>query len=131
VRNQFPRSALLYACRLGALGLCAGLLAACGERGAAGAASGDPDQGRRLMAQYQCTACHAIPEVPGAAGNTGPPLEGFGRRSYIAGGIPNTPAALARWLDNPQAMKPGTLMPDLGVSPDEARHMAAYLGTLR
>ena len=131
MRNQFPRSALRYARRLGALGLCAGLLAACGERAASGAASGDPDQGRRLMAQYQCTACHAIPEVPGAAGNTGPPLEGFGRRSYIAGGIPNTPAALARWLDNPQAMKPGTLMPDLGVSPDEARHMAAYLGTLR
>jgi cytochrome c len=139
VRNQFPRFALLHARRLGRLGLCAGLcaglLAACGEReatvAAAAAAGGDPARGQRLMAQYQCTACHAIPDVPGAAGNLGPPLDGFGRRSYIAGGIPNTPATLARWLDNPQAMKPGTPMPDLGVSPVEARHMAAYLATLR
>ena len=132
MRNQFPRLALLHARRLGALGLCAGLLAACGEREMPpAAAGGDPAQGQRLMAQYQCTACHAIPEVPGAAGNLGPPLDGFGRRSYIAGGIPNTPAALARWLDNPQAMKPGTPMPDLGVSPIEAQHMAAYLATLR
>lgn len=132
MRNQFPRFALLQARRLGTLALCAGLLAACGEREApAATAGGDPAQGQRLMAQYQCTACHAIPAVPGAAGNTGPPLAGFGRRSYIAGGIPNTPAALARWLDNPQALKPGTPMPDLGVSPAEARHMAAYLATLR
>ncbi len=113
-------------------GLCLALLAGCGERETPRAVSGgDPLQGQRLMAQYQCTACHAIPEVPGAAGNAGPPLELFGRRSYIAGGIPNTPQNLTRWLDNPQAVKPGTAMPDLGVSPDEARHMAAYLLTLQ
>ncbi|MFC4932359.1 c-type cytochrome [Massilia sp. GCM10023247] len=131
MRNQFVCSVFPLVRRLGALGLCVAL-AGCGEREAAAVvAGGDPAQGQRLMAQYQCTACHAIPEVPGAAGNAGPPLERFGRRSYIAGGIPNTPANLARWLDNPQAMKPGTAMPDLGVSPGEARHMAAYLATLQ
>lgn len=83
------------------------------------------------MAHYQCTACHAIPEVPGAVGDAGPPLAQFGLRSYIAGGIPHTPRNLVRWLDNPQAVKPGTAMPDLGVSPQEAVHMAAYLATLR
>jgi cytochrome c2 len=113
------------------VGLCLAL-AGCGEHKAPSRVDGgDPAQGRRLMAQYQCTACHAIPEVPGAAGNAGPPLAGFGRRSYIAGGIPNTPDALTRWLDNPQAMKPGTPMPDVGVSIVEARHMAAYLLTLQ
>lgn len=118
--------------KLGMLALAAALLAGCGERGAQPrVAGGDPAQGQRLMAQYQCTACHAIPEVPGAAGNAGPPLDAFGSKSYIAGGIPNTPGALARWLDNPQAMKPGTPMPDLGVSADEAQHMAAYLMTLK
>lgn len=115
-----------------AAGLCLGLLLGCGEREAPKQVSGgDPVKGQRLMAQYQCAVCHAIPEVPGPAGNAGPPLEQFGRRSYIAGGIPNTPDKLTRWLDNPQAMKPGTAMPDLGVSPEEARHMAAYLLTLR
>ncbi|MFC5461120.1 c-type cytochrome [Massilia niabensis] len=131
MRNQSSPPALPPARLLQALGLCLALTG-CGERTTQAAVKGgDPVQGQRLMAQYQCTACHAIPDVPGAAGNFGPPLEGFGRRSYIAGGIPNTPDALTRWLDNPQSMKPGTPMPDLGVSPGEARHMAAYLATLR
>lgn len=130
MRNHFP--SLPRARCLCAAGLSLALLAGCGEREAPTTVSGgDPLQGQRLMAQYQCTACHAIPEVPGAAGNAGPALELFGRRSYIAGGIPNTPQNLARWLDNPQAVKPGTAMPDLGVSPEEARHMAAYLLTLK
>jgi cytochrome c2 len=113
--------------------VCALALAGCGkgEEAAPKVAGGDPRQGQRLMAQYQCAACHEIPEVPGAHGNAGPPLASFGRRSYIAGGIPNVPEELMRWLDNPQAVKPGNPMPDLGVSPAEARHMAAYLYTLR
>lgn len=132
MRNHFLSPALPRARRLCLAGLCLALLAACSEREAPRQVSGgDPARGLRLMAQYQCTACHAIPEVPGAAGNAGPPLELFGRRNYIAGGIPNIAPNLVRWLDNPQAVKPGTAMPDLGVSPDEARHMAAYLYTLR
>jgi len=117
---------------LGAL-LCAGVLAGCGKDkpAAPAVAGGDPKQGQYLIAQYQCAACHNIPDVPGAHGNAGPPLDAFGRNSYIAGGIPNVPDNLIRWLDNPQAMKPGTLMPDVGVSPEEARHMAAYLYSLQ
>ncbi|MEW6371018.1 MAG: c-type cytochrome [Pseudomonadota bacterium] len=116
-----------------ALLLCVLALAGCGkgEETAPRVSGGDPRQGQRLMAQYQCAACHEIPEVPGAHGNAGPPLASFGRRSYIAGGIPNLPDELIRWLDNPQAVKPGSPMPDVGVSPAEARHMAAYLYTLR
>jgi cytochrome c len=130
VRNHFPLPALPRALCLA--GVCTALLAGCGEREAPRQVSGgDPVRGQRLMAHYQCTACHAIPEVPGAVGNAGPSLEQFGRRSYIAGGIPNTAPNLVRWLDNPPAMKPGTGMPDLGVSPGEARHMAAYLFTLQ
>ena len=134
MRNQFspPAAPPARTRLLCALGVGLALLAGC-ERGQAPVrvSGGDPDQGRRLMAQYQCTACHAIPEVPGAAGHAGPSLAQSGLRSYIAGGIPNTPANLVRWLDDPQAMKPGSAMPDLGVSPEEARHMAAYLYTLR
>jgi cytochrome c len=122
-----PRSRALYTA-----GLCLALLGGCGKQEAPRpVGGGDPSRGQRLMAQYQCTACHAIPEVPGAVGNAGPPLDKFGRRSYIAGGIPNTAANLTRWLDNPQAVKPGTAMPDLGVSPAEASDMAAYLLTLK
>ncbi|AKJ30043.1 c-type cytochrome [Caldimonas brevitalea] len=88
---------------------------------------GDAQRGQRLLAQYQCGSCHAIPRVPGAVGTMGPSLEAFGRRSYIAGHVPNVPGPLQQWLQNPQALVPGTPMPALGVSADDARDMAAYL----
>lgn len=94
-------------------------------------AGGDAKLGKQLVEQYQCGSCHAIPDVAAARGNAGPALDGFGRRSYLAGRIPNVPEALTQWLVNPPAMKPGTLMPELGISPDQARHMAAFLYTLR
>jgi cytochrome c1 len=107
------------------------LLAACGDKDAGRVADGDAATGKRLVTQYQCGACHAIPEVPGAGGDAGPPLEHFGRLSYIANGIPNQPAQLTAWLVDPPAMKPGTAMPALGLTEQEARHMAAFLYTLK
>ncbi|MGZ8294232.1 MAG: c-type cytochrome [Telluria sp.] len=112
--------------------LCTFLLAGCGDDGAATrAGGGNAKIGKRLIEQYQCGSCHDIPEVAAARGTAGPNLKGFGKRSYIAGRFPNAPATLAQWLVDPQAMKPGTMMPDLGVSLDDARHMAAYLYTLQ
>jgi cytochrome c len=84
-------------------------------------------RGQALLAQYQCGSCHAIPEVPAARGSTGPALAAFGRRSYIAGEVPNRPDTLARWIVRPTALVPDTPMPAMGVSADEARDMAAYL----
>lgn len=111
---------------------CIFALAACGKQGdAPGIAGADAKVGKQLVEQYQCGSCHAIPDVPAARGTAGPGLEGFGRRSYIAGRFPNNADALTRWLVDPPAMKPGTLMPDLGVSQDDARHMAAFMYTLR
>ena len=87
-------------------------------------------RGQRLLAQYQCGSCHAIPGIPAARGLLGPDLQAFGKRSYIAGRIPNRNDALARWIVAPASLVPDTLMPSMGVSPSEARDMAAYLGTL-
>lgn len=114
-------------------GLALGLLAGCdsGEPAPLKVANGDAKLGQRLLAQYQCGSCHLIPDVPAARSLTGPALDTFGRRSYIAGHIPNRPDALVAWIVDPPAMKPGTLMPAMGVSTDEARHMAAYLYSLR
>ena len=88
------------------------------------------ERGQRLLAQYQCGTCHAIPDVPASRGRVGPPLEKFGLRSYIAGEIPNRADNLARWIADPAALVPGTLMPDMGASQADARDMAAYLLTL-
>ena len=108
---------------------CAGCDAA--RPGDAARTAADPKHGQRLLAQYQCGSCHAIPDVAAARGSQGPSLAAFGKRSYIAGRIPNTPEALARWIVAPTALVPDTTMPSMGVSPAEARAMAAYLGTLR
>lgn len=83
-----------------------------------------------LLAQYQCGSCHRIPQVPSTRGGVGPSLEGFGRRSYIAGEVPISPDALSRWIVSPAALVPGTLMPSMGVPPQDARVIAAYLLTL-
>jgi cytochrome c2 len=115
------------------LALCALLLAGCGrdEERAPQVAGGDAVRGKALMAQYQCGACHAIPDVPGAGGDSGPSLDKFGRRSYIAGRLPNMPGPLVAWLVNPPAMVPGTRMPAMGVSETDARDIAAALYSLR
>lgn len=89
------------------------------------------EQGRRLLAQYQCGRCHRIPGVEGAVSDYAVPLDRFGRRSYIAGRIPNTPDRLVAWLRDPQSLVAGTAMPDLGVDDADARSMAAWLGGLR
>ena len=92
---------------------------------------GDTQRGQRLLAQYQCGSCHAIPGIQAAQGNIAAPLNAFGPRSYIAGRIPNSAEALARWIVSPAALIPDTPMPSMGVSGDDARDMAAYLGTLQ
>ena len=92
---------------------------------------GDPERGRKLLAQYQCGSCHTIPGVSSAGGRQAPSLQSFGLRSYIAGRVVNRPELLERWISQPQALVPGTAMPSMGVSADHARHMAAYLLELR
>ena len=87
--------------------------------------------GRQLLAQYQCGSCHVIPEVAAARSTVGPTLAAFGRRSYIAGHVPNGVDALARWIIEPAVLAPGTAMPSMGVSPADARAMAIYLHAQR
>jgi cytochrome c2 len=115
--------------------LMAALLGGChlvdGDPGRRVDAGADPARGQRLLAQYQCGSCHRIPGVEAASALVGPPLDGFGARSYIAGHIPNRPETLAAWIVKPQALVPDTPMPSMGASPEDARDMAAFLLTLR
>ena len=92
---------------------------------------GDPDLGRRLAQRYGCSGCHIIPGVPGAQGRVGPSLQGFAARIYIGGVAANAPGTLIQWIENPRSIAPKTAMPVTGISQAEARHVAAYLYTLR
>jgi cytochrome c oxidase subunit 2 len=94
---------------------------------------GNPAVGAMLIQQKGCGACHTIPGIPGAVGTIGPNLAGVASRARIAGGaVPNTgPADLKAWISNPPALKPGTIMPNLGLTDQEATNIVAYLETLK
>jgi cytochrome c len=91
----------------------------------------DAKRGRQALHQYACTTCHTIPGVTGSHRYVGPPLAGIGSRKLIAGTLANTQANLALWIMKTQQVKPGTAMPELGVAPQDAYDMAAYLASLR
>lgn len=93
--------------------------------------AGDSRQGRRVIARMECGVCHAIPGVPGSRGRVGPSLDGFARRAFIAGSIPNQPEYLVRWVRDAPSLRPETGMPRLDLTEQEARDVAAYLYTLR
>lgn len=92
---------------------------------------GNADRGRQAIVHYKCGSCHTIPGIRHAHGVFGPPLNWMGSRSMIAGNFPNTPSNMVRWVMAPTSIKPRTTMPDLGLTEQQAKDVAAYLETLR
>ncbi|HEX4739021.1 MAG TPA: c-type cytochrome [Allosphingosinicella sp.] len=90
---------------------------------------GSVARGQIAFARYGCGGCHMLSGLPQAHGSVGPPLEGFAGRGIIAGKLENKPDNLEMWIENPQKVTPGTAMPNLGVTPDDARDLAAFLYT--
>jgi cytochrome c1 len=88
---------------------------------------GDPHRGAVAIGKYGCGACHVIPGLARADGKVGPPLTDFAERTYIAGTAYNTASNLAAWIRRPDSVEPGTVMPTLGVSEQEAHDISAYL----
>jgi cytochrome c1 len=99
----------------------------------AAASPADIAAGQQLITQKGCGGCHTVPGVAGANGTVGPNLGGVGSRPTIAGGVVphNGPDDLKRWILDPPALKPGTAMPKLGLSDEEATRIAAFLETLK
>jgi cytochrome c1 len=94
-------------------------------------AGGDPGRGSALIRMHGCAYCHTIPGIPGSAGVVGPSLKGFASRMYVGGVALNSPDNLVRWIVNPKSLDSNTAMPAVGVTDQEARHIASYLYTLR
>ena len=112
------------------------LLCACSgprtvQAGAAELTGGNPDLGEVAIRTYGCDSCHTIPGIATADSTVGPPLDDWADRHYISGRLANTADNLILWIRFPQSVEPGTAMPDLGVSEQEARNISAYLYTLR
>jgi cytochrome c2 len=82
-----------------------------------------------MFIQYGCGSCHHLTYIPNAVGKVGPSLDGIAGQAVIAGKLSNTPDNLLRWIRDPQAVTPGTAMPDLHVGQRDARDISAFLYT--
>ena len=90
--------------------------------------AGDPERGRQLFLATGCGGCHSLRGLPTASGVAGPNLTNVVLRPTLAGSaIPMTPDNLTAWLLDPSSLEPSTPMPAVGLMPEQARDIAAFL----
>jgi cytochrome c oxidase subunit 2 len=93
--------------------------------------SGAVSPGQRIFETTACINCHTVSGTA-ADGRFGPDLTHLMSRDTIAAGAaPNTPENLRLWIRNPNAIKPGSLMPAMQLNEQELDALTAYLETLR
>ena len=80
--------------------------------------------------EYRCGLCHRVRGTAAGAVSAPDLTHLMSRRTLAAGTLLNNPANLAGWIQNPQDLKPGTLMPDQKLSAQELKDTLAYLETL-
>ena len=87
--------------------------------------------GRRVFESTACINCHAIRGTV-ADGRFGPDLTHLmSRRTIASGAAENTKTNLHLWIQSPDAIKPGSLMPAMQLSNSDLDALVAYLETLR
>jgi cytochrome c oxidase subunit 2 len=88
-------------------------------------------QGQRIFETTACINCHTVAGTP-ANGRFGPDLTHLMSRDTIAAGAAsNTAENLRLWILNPNAIKPGSLMPAMELNDQDLDALTAYLETLR
>ncbi len=88
-------------------------------------------RGEVVFLRETCAGCHTVRGTQADA-QIGPDLSYFGSRESIASNtLANTPASLARWITEPQSVKPGNLMPPTTLSPEDRAAVVAYLEGLK
>lgn len=87
--------------------------------------------GRQVFETTACVNCHTIRGTI-ANGRFGPDLTHFMSRETIGAGVlPNTPENLRLWVQDPEAVKPGCLMPSMNMTPQQLTELVSYLESLR
>lgn len=83
-------------------------------------------EGRHLFAEHRCGKCHDAPGAMAELSMDAPNLTGIGSRRHFDW--------LAKWIENPESMRPGTPMPALlhgADSKSNAEAIASYLTSLK
>ena len=87
--------------------------------------------GRQVFMSSGCVLCHTI-QGTDAGSNAGPDLTHIAsRRSLAAGSLAYDRGALAGWINDPQAFKPGAKMPRVGLGPEQLNAVVDYLDSLK
>jgi cytochrome c oxidase subunit 2 len=87
-------------------------------------------EGRKVFETTACINCHTVTGTV-ADGRFGPDLTHLMRRETLASGVAsNTPENLRLWIQNPDAIKPGALMPAMNLTDKELDEVTSYLLTL-
>jgi cytochrome c oxidase subunit 2 len=88
--------------------------------------------GRQLFLSLACAGCHTIKGTT-AGGKVGPELTHLMSKKSIAGGAlsPVNEENLKKWISNPPAVKPGTIMPKLDLSQQQIDDIVLFLQTLK
>jgi cytochrome c oxidase subunit 2 len=93
--------------------------------------TGSISEGQKIFERTACVSCHTVAGTK-AIGRFGPDLTHLMSRDTIASGAaPNTQANLRRWIKDPNAIKPGSKMPAMGLSDRELDAVTQYMETLR
>jgi cytochrome c oxidase subunit 2 len=88
-------------------------------------------RGMKVVTEGQCAMCHVI-RGTAATGRPGPDLTHTGsHRSIAAGTLSMSRGALQGWIAQPQALKPGTMMPSVALEPADADAVSSYLESLK
>jgi cytochrome c oxidase subunit 2 len=87
--------------------------------------------GKRIFETTACINCHAIRGTV-ANGRYGPDLTHFmSRKTLASGAAANTTDNLRVWIENPEAIKPGSLMPAMKLNDADLAALVRYMGTLQ
>lgn len=88
-------------------------------------------EGQTVFMHNACINCHTVAGTV-ATGRFGPDLTHLASRDTIASGaIPNSAENLRKWIDDPNSMKPGSLMPAMHLNSHDLDAITVYLTQLR
>jgi cytochrome c oxidase subunit II len=94
------------------------------------ASSAEATRGLEIV-QYRCGSCHLVRGTLAGARSAPDLTHLMSRRTIAAGAAANDPGNLAAWIEAPQSLKPGSLMPNQSLPADELVAVLAYLRTLQ
>lgn len=87
-------------------------------------------EGQTVFMHNACINCHTV-SGSAATGRFGPDLSHFASRdTFASGAVQNTPENLRKWIDNPNSLKPGSLMPPMHLNDHDLNVITAYLTQL-